>query len=142
MLSNLFINTDIILDVVLNRKLHYEQSEAIFKCFENSQAKLYTSASVIINAHYIAQKELPKEKCRNAMAYLVEYFEILEPGKQQELKAYNSTFTDVEDAIQYYTAKDSGIIDFLITRNTKDYKHALKSLPALTPGQFLKKHIK
>ena len=75
------------------------------------------------------------------MAYLVEYFEILEPGKQQILKAYNSTFTDVEDAIQFYTAKDSGIIDFLITRNTKDYKHTLKSLPAITPGQFLKQHI-
>lgn len=142
MASNLFIDTDVILDVVLNRKVHYEQSEAIFKCFEISLVKLYTSASVIINAQYIAQKELPTDKCRNAMGYLVEYFEILEPGKQEILMAYNSAFTDIEDAIQYYTAKESGIIDFIITRNTKDYKHAFKSLPALTPGQFLKLHIK
>lgn len=141
MLSNLFIDTDVILDVVLNRQTHYEQSEAIFKCFEKSQVKLYTSAPVIINTQYIAQKELPKVKCRNAIAYLIEYFEILEPNKATILKAYNSGFLDIEDAIQYYTAKDSGIIDFIITRNIKDYKHALKSLLALTPGQFLKQQV-
>lgn len=142
MLSNLFIDTDVILDVVLNRQAYYNESAAIFKCFEKGQAKLYTSASVIINTQYIAQKELSRDKCRNSITYLIEYFEMLEPDKHAVLKAYNSAFSDIEDAIQYYTAKDSGIIDFIVTRNIKDYKHSLKVLPVITPAQFLKQLAK
>lgn len=137
MASNLFIDTDVILDVVLNRQTYYNESAKIFKCFENGQTKLYTSASVIINTQYIAQKELSRDKCRHSIAYLIEYFEILEPNKHTILKAYNSAFPDIEDAIQYYTAKDSDIIDFIITRNIKNYKHVVKVLPVLTPAQFL-----
>jgi hypothetical protein len=71
--------------------------------------------------------------------YLLENFvEIINPSRNTILEAYNSTFKDYEDAIQYFTAKESAVIDFIITRNIKDYKYAIKTLPALTPSQFLK----
>lgn len=138
MLSNLFIDTDIILDVILNREKHYTDSACIFKCFENQTAKLYTSSSVIINAQYIGQKQISKEKCKAAIKYLLEYFEILEPTKFTIIEAYNSDFLDMEDAIQYFMAKKSGLIDYIITRNVKDYNKATNALPVLTPAQFLK----
>lgn len=138
MLSNLFIDTDIIIDVILNRENHYTDSAAIFKCFENNTVKLYTSSSIIINAQYIGQKHISKEKCRAAIKYLLEYFEILEPTKFTIIQAYNSDFSDIEDAIQYFMAKDSGLIDYVITRNVKDYKKENNGIPALTPIQFIK----
>ena len=138
MLSNLFIDTDIIIDVILNRENHYADSAAIFKCFENNTVKLYTSSSIIINAQYIGQKHISKEKCRAAIKYLLEYFEILEPTKFTIIQAYNSDFSDIEDAIQYFMAKDSGLIDYIITRNVKDYKKENNGIPALTPDQFIK----
>jgi len=49
--------------------------------------------------------------------------------------ALNSTFTDFEDAIQYYAAMSANI-DLIITRNIEDYKQA--SIPVLTAEQFLK----
>lgn len=142
MAYNLFIDTDVILDILLNGEKHYDDSAAIFKCFENNSAKLYTSATVVINAQYIAQKQIAKEKCRSGMIYLLNYFELMEPDKSIVLKAYKSGFSDIEDAIQYFTAHDSGIIDFIITRNIKDYKIASKTLPVVTPAQFLKQHIR
>ena len=48
MLSNLFIDTDIILDIVLDRKEFFENSSKIFQLFENGEALLYTSPSIII----------------------------------------------------------------------------------------------
>ena len=54
------------------------------------------------------------------------------------LRAYNSNFTDVEDAIQYFTALEHEKIDYFITRNTKDFRMAEPHLPVLSPSQFLK----
>ena len=140
MLSNLFIDTDIILDVILNRENHYTDSAGIFKCFENHTVKLYTSSSIIINAQYIGQKQISKEKCKAAIKYLLHYFEILEPTKLTITEAYNSDFRDIEDAIQYFMALKSGSIDFIIARNVKDYNTANNDIPVLTPSQFLKLH--
>ena len=142
MLSNLFIDTDIILDVVLNRENHCAESAAIFTCFENHSAILYTSSSIIINAQYVGQKQIPKVKCKAAIKYLLQYFEILEPTKSTIAEAYNSDFSDIEDAIQYFMAKNSGLIDYIITRNVKDYKTANNGIPIITPAQFLKLQFK
>lgn len=142
MLNNLFIDTDIILDVILNREKHYTDSAGIFKCFENHTAKLYTSSSIIINAQYVGQKQISKEKCKAAIKYLLEYFEILEPTKFTITEAYNSDFLDMEDAIQYFMAKKSGNIEYIITRNIKDYIRENNGISVLTPTQFLKKFSK
>ena len=141
MLSNLFIDADVILDIVLSREDHYTESAGIFKAFENGHVKLYTSSSIIINAQYVGQKQLSKDKCRNAIIYLLEYFEVIEPSKKTILMAYKSDFSDIEDAIQYFTAIESKKIDCIITRNIKDYKKATEFLPVLTPAQFLKQLI-
>jgi predicted nucleic acid-binding protein len=142
MLSSLFIDTDIILDVILNRKDYFTESAGIFKCFENHTVTLYTSSSIIINVQYVGQKQISKVKCKAAMKYLLQYFEILEPNKLTITEAYNSDFTDIEDAIQYFMAKNSGLIDFIITRNIKDYQKENNGLPTLTPAQFLKQYAK
>jgi len=49
-------------------------------------------------------------------------------------EALKSPFNDFEDAVQYYAAVTANA-DYIITRNTKDYKHA--DIPALTAEQFL-----
>ncbi|MBP6431756.1 MAG: PIN domain-containing protein [Ferruginibacter sp.] len=138
MSTNLFIDSDIILDVLMNRQEHYDDSSAIFRLFEDGLVKLYTTPSIIINTQYIAQKILTKEKCKQGIKYLLEYFEILESSKKTIVEAYNSGFTDIEDAIQFYTVKNSGFVNCIITRNTKDYKKIETKIPVLTPTQFLK----
>ena len=70
------------------------------------------------------------------------YFEILEPTKLTIAEAYNSDFTDIEDAIQYFMAKNAGLIDYIITRNIKDYQKENNGIPVVTPTQFLKQHAK
>ena len=64
MVSSLFIDTDIILDILLDRKEFFEDSSAIFKKFEDGEVLLFTSGSVIINAQYVGQKQIGKNECR------------------------------------------------------------------------------
>jgi predicted nucleic acid-binding protein len=138
MISSLFIDTDIILDILLDRKEFFEDSSAIFKKFEDGEVLLFTSASIIINAQYVGQKQIGKNECRWAINYLLNYFLLIEPDINILKRAYNSKFTDVEDAIQYYTATKKEGIDYFITRNIKDFKNSIPQLPVLTPTQFLK----
>ncbi len=139
MLNNLFIDTDIFLDLVLEREDFYYDSSAIFREFENSEARLYTSPSIIINVQYTGQKLISKERCRATINYLLNYLLILEADIEVIKNAYMSKFTDVEDAIQYYTAIKGNKIDFFITRNTKDFRASEPLLPVLTPSQYLKR---
>lgn len=65
MLSNLFIDTDIILDIVLEREEFFENSSKIFQLYEEGELLLFTSPTIIINAQYIGQRLIAKEKCRS-----------------------------------------------------------------------------
>jgi predicted nucleic acid-binding protein len=138
MLNNLFIDTDIILDILLDRKEFFNDSSAIFQKFENRKVLLFTSASIIINAQYVGQKQIGKNQCKFAINYLLDYFLIIEANIALLKKAYNSKFSDMEDAIQYYTAAQNGNIDYFITRNTKDFRAGDSGIPVITPTQFLK----
>jgi len=136
---NIFIDSDIILDVLLQRVDFYKDSYAIFSLCEKEEINLYTSSSIILNVQYIGGKLSSKKSAAKVIHYLVENFiNIINPTKRTILKGYESNFLDAEDAIQYFTAVDSGIIDYIITRNIKDYKNAPQQLPILTPMQFLK----
>jgi len=139
MSSNLFIDTDIILDIVLDREEFFENSSKIFQEFENGHSLLFTSPSIIINAQYAGQRLIAKERCKAAIKYLLDYFIILEANLDIIKTAYQSKFSDIEDAIQYYTATQDGKINYFITRNIKDFKYGEGDLPVLTPTQFLKR---
>lgn len=101
MSNNLFINTDIILDIVLDREEFFENSSSIFGLYENGELILFTSPSIIINAQYTGQRLISKEKCKLTINYLLNYFTILEANLSILKKAYQSKFSDIEDAIQY-----------------------------------------
>lgn len=138
MLSNLFIDTDIILDIVLEREEFFENSSKIFQLYEEGELLLFTSPTIIINAQYIGQRLIAKEKCRSIINYLLQYFIILEANINIIRKAYHSKFIDIEDAVQYYTATQDDQIDYFITRNIKDFKAGGNNLPVMTPSQYLK----
>jgi len=138
MSNNLFIDTDIILDIVLDREEFFEDSSSIFRQFENGKLLLFTSPSIIINVQYTGQRLIAKEKCRSTIEYLLNYFIILEANISIIKRAYQSSFSDIEDAIQYYTATQDDKINYFITRNIKDFKSVKENPSVLTPSQFLK----
>ncbi len=139
MAYNDFIDSDVILDVLLKREDFYKESYGIFILCEQEEVMLYTSSSIILNVHYVGEKISSKNAVAKTIYYLIENFiEVINPTKQTILKAYDSDFKDYEDAVQYFTAKDSGLIDYIITRNVKDYKKENNGVPVLTPTQFLK----
>jgi hypothetical protein len=64
---------------------------------------------------------------------LNEWTDTVEVSKDIINKSLKSNFKDIEDAIQYNCAKSLKKIDFIVTRDTKDFKTS--SIPILTPNE-------
>lgn len=133
--KNIFIDSDIILDVFLNRFPYYESSADVLLLSEDKYYCCCTSVHALLNVHYIAKKSFGEKNARAAIKSLTEKLLIIAENISIVEQAIASELSDFEDAVQYYAAV-SAKADVIITRNIKDYKHS--SIPVLTAEQFLK----
>jgi len=88
--------------------------------------------------YYILRKSYPHNTVVAKLQELLKILNVLSMNKDTVLLALNSEFTDFEDALQNYAAEYNGEVDFVITRNIKDYKNSL--LKVLTPNDFLSQY--
>ena len=138
MAYNFFIDSDVFLDVLIERKPFVEESFELFKAQHNNLAQLYTTASIILNVQYAGNKLIGKVPAKAAIKEFLSFIKICLTNKETILKAYNSSFADIEDAVQYYSAVADKSIDFFVTRNIKDYKNADEHLKIITPVEAIK----
>lgn len=138
MIYKVFIDSDIFLDILLAREPHFDSSLQMLLLRKDHQIELYTSPSIIINTNYIAQKQDNRANAVKGVAEILKFVEIIESSKKILMKCFAFNYTDVEDAIQYFTAVQNGSLDYYITRNIKHFKFKNMDLPVLTPSQFLK----
>lgn len=132
--DKVFLDSDVILDLLTEREPHFEYVIQIFIQIQNKKIQAFTSPVVIANVFYIIAKHFNKEKAYKSIIKLRTLIKTLSCGDKEIERALISDFTDFEDSIQYYTALHNKI-DFIITRNIKDYKHS--ELPVLKPQDYL-----
>jgi predicted nucleic acid-binding protein len=120
-MSRVFIDSDIILDVLAERKPFYEPAAKLFTLMDEGDVSGFTSPIVFANIHYILSKMTSKAYALQSLRKLKSLISILSTDENIIELALESSFIDFEDAIQYYTAK-SHEINFIITRNKRHYK--------------------
>lgn len=138
MAYNLFLDSDILLDVLLIRQPHFDSSVSLFHLRQEHEIELFTSPSIILNTNYIAQKQNNKERALEGVTEILKIVEIIETTKKILTDCFNNRHLDVEDAVQYFTALQNNSINYYITRNIKHFNFKNTDLPVLTPSQFLK----
>jgi hypothetical protein len=79
-----------------------------------------------------------KAIAKAAVKKLLSFVKICVTDKGTINKAYNSSFIDIEDAVQYYSAAADKAVDFLVTRNAKDYKYTDEHLAIITTSGAVK----
>lgn len=132
----IFIDTDIIIDLLIDRPPFAESANEIFERADQKKLQLYTSSLCINNVHYIVRKVVGEKKARNIIAELLDLTHIIPVTETELRKVLQSSITDFEDAIQYFAALKEKGIRAIITRNTKDFKKA--ALPVFHSDTFLK----
>jgi predicted nucleic acid-binding protein len=138
MAYNFFLDSDVILDFLMERQPWYENSRELFEKKLKGDAGIYTTAAIILNVQYISQKIIGKAKAILLIQKLLSLLDICIISKDTIIKAYNSPFADIEDAVQYYSAAGDKSVDFFVTRNAKDYRPADEHLKVITPAEAIK----
>ena len=133
----LFIDSDVILDLVLHREDHFEFAQNLFVQYQQGKCALVTSSIVLANMHFIIRKLHDIKFANSSVLFVNKHFKIIDANNDDIENSIQSKFSDFEDGVQYFSALRSKKIEAFITRNIKDYKHA--ELPIFTPKQWCKR---
>jgi len=139
MADKCFIDTDVLLDYLLDRKPFSVEATQILLLAEGSALQVYTTPSVIINCLYFGRKNLGAKKSEEVIFRLLPFIHLVQTSKESIEHALLSNAPDKEDAIQYFTALQARDIKYFVTRDISDYRKIERpQLPVHTPSQFLK----
>lgn len=136
MASKVFVDTDVVIDLLIDRQPYANAASIIFDLADRGKLKVYASSLCLNNVHYIVRKELGDQKTRSIIGELLDVLEVLSVSKDDIMTAVRSEFKDFEDAIQHAVAVSNIGISAIITRNTKDYKKSL--IPVFNSETYVK----
>jgi predicted nucleic acid-binding protein len=139
MTTRIFIDTDIILDLLLQRQPFYAGASKVFALADRKLISLFVSSLTFANANYVLCDKVGEKAAKRILRDLKIIVNILPVDEKIIELALNSEFTDFEDAIQHFTATENGI-KILLSRNIKDFKHA--QLRVINADTYIKINLK
>ena len=133
--SLLCLNDLHFLDLLLKREPHYSSAVRLFSSIEKGEIIACTSPVVITNIYYISARIIGKRSALKNVRKLLSLLKVVTLDEKIMSIAIDSKFSDFEDAIQYYAARNCGI-RYLITRNKSDYR--VSDMTINTAEEYLK----
>lgn len=130
----IFIDTNIILDVLQNRTAFRESSMAIMQMAINKDINLFASPLSFATCFYILRRELGRDATLQSLRSIKSFIEMTTMDNSQVSRALSSDMPDFEDMLQFESAIASGC-DVIVTGNGKHFPQ--EWIPILTPSEFL-----
>jgi predicted nucleic acid-binding protein len=128
------IDTNVILDALLDRGAHAEPALAIMNLVEHDRLEGKLAGTTITTIHYLVQKTTTPKTTIKVIRDLLKLFQVVGIGHDLLQSALVRGFKDFEDGV-IHEAAISCKAEVIITRNIKDFKKS--DIPVLTPKEFL-----
>ncbi|MEH2371598.1 PIN domain-containing protein [Nostoc sp.] len=128
------LDTNIIVDIALERQPYITNSETVLAFVEQGQIEGYISASTISDLYYLIRKQKGRDLTIEFLRQIVRFCQIATVNQAVITMALTANFRDFEDAIQYSTAVLNQL-DAIITRNPQDFTAITPRI--LTPEQLI-----
>jgi predicted nucleic acid-binding protein len=135
---NVFIDTNILLDVLARREPFYADSAEIWTLAETGRISGFASTLSLPNLNYLLRRVKGQQAARKALGILRNIFTLVPLDVQIANQAIDVDIKDFEDAIQFFSALRAGA-SVLITRNPKDFPAG--DIAIQTPAEFLAAHF-
>lgn len=134
-MNQLFVDTNIVIDLLSRRKPFYEEAAILFSLADKKEIELAVSSLTIANTSYSLLRQMTPIKAKSVLRKLRLIIKIFPlDDRIIDLALNDETFADFEDTLQYFTAIEHSQ-DLIITRNLKDF---IKSqIPVITAKQFI-----
>jgi len=134
----IFIDTNIVLDVLLKRTEFIEESAKVLAICKSKKSAL--APHTISNVFFITRKEYTAKERKKILLDILEYIDIVPTGKHQVVQALkNDDIDDFEDALQLECAKEFNA-DYIVTRDLPGFANT--EIAVISPDEFIKKFEK
>ncbi|MBL7829036.1 MAG: PIN domain-containing protein [Saprospiraceae bacterium] len=134
-MKKLFIDTNIVIDLLAKREPFYEEAAKLFSLGDRKKVKLIVSSLTFANTNYILSKFNNSIIAREILTKFKVLVTVVDLNdKIIELSLNDKSFSDFEDGLQYYAAIENEA-DMIITRNLNDFKSS--KLPVITAQTYL-----
>ncbi len=121
-MKKVFLDTNIIVDLIADRKPFSKYAIEIFNKAEENKIKLFTSSHSIATTHYLLKKYLDEKTLRDVLYNLLDFLIVIPVDIDVLKKGLRSKHKDFEDAIQILCASTVEKLDCIVTRNIKDFR--------------------
>ncbi|MBH8563825.1 PIN domain-containing protein [Nostoc sp. CENA67] len=128
------LDSNVILDVALERQPFFSNSETVVSFVENGQIEGYICAASFGDIYYIIRKEKGRNLALEFLREIVTFCRIATVDSTAINVALTTNFRDFEDVIQYSTAVLNHL-DAIITRNPADFP--VTSPRIITPEELI-----
>jgi predicted nucleic acid-binding protein len=129
------IDTNIVLDFLLEREPFLSDAEALFQAIGAGQVVGYVTATTLTDIFYIAKRQTQSlERARQTISIILAVMEVCPVDRTVLEVALTSGLADFEDAVQIACAIAQGL-DAIVTRD-RDFSSA--TMPVLSVNQLLK----
>ena len=128
-------DTNIILDVLLEREPFVDDSYKVLSLCEKHRIDGFVSASSVTDIYYLVRKYTHStDLAYKAVGKLLEIVKVCSVTNNDLLTAFQKKAKDFEDCLVAICAK-SIRCDCIVTRNKKDFEEF--DIPLLTPSELL-----
>ena len=136
-MKRVLFDTNILLDVILNRAPHVEASAAALDLVGRGRVEGYVAGHAVTTIAYIVQREKGAAEARNALVHLLSKVRVAPVTDSSVRMALTMELGDFEDAVCVASAQEAGCA-VIVTRNPQHFRKA--EPPAILPEAFLASH--
>lgn len=126
-------DTNVVLDVLLDREPHVEASARILYRVENGELSGWLCATTVTTLFYFVAKAAGRDTALAEIKKLFSLFEIATVNRPILESALDPGFSDYEDAVLHQAARQVDA-KAIVTRNARHFKNAV--LPVYSPEEL------
>ena len=128
------VDTNVILDVLLDRKPFSHEASHVLALVEASEIEGFLCATTVTTIDYLLSKALSAKKSREILHKLLSIFEVAPVNRPVLEQALLSKISDFEDAVLEQAAMLVHA-DAITTRNIRDFKNS--KISVFDPSELL-----
>lgn len=133
----MFVDTNLLLDILEERQPHYADSYAVLERCESAGHRVFMAWHGLATAFYIYSRKAGPVAAQKALQDALDAITVATTGHAEARHAFALGFHDFEDALQAVAAECCAA-DLIVTRNASDFSKS--PVPAITPADFLARH--
>ena len=127
-------DTNVILDMLLQRAPHAEAANLLFAALEDQRLHGIVCATSVTTASYFVDKTYGFQRVHQDVRDLLRLFRVATVNRSVLEEAVSIGFTDFEDAVLHEAARQADA-EGIVTRNARDFTAA--TLDIYTPTELL-----